>query len=189
MSKIIIYGDIDLLPLYIRVDGGKEIAVTGKYPRSLTISPGTHTIFATTVSKMERIANNLSDGGFVDTMAQSLQNSTNTTLAGELTFDSEDVLLIQVEQKGLKTNVYNKLMSETEANDYIHMDQVVEYGGKEPGQKNKWVALLLCLFLGFLGAHRFYEGKKGTGILYLLTFGVLGFGVLVDFLAILFRKA
>ena len=31
-------------------------------------------------------------------------------------------------------------------------------------QKNKWVAFFLCLFLGFLGAHKFYEGKVGMGL-------------------------
>ena len=69
------------------------------------------------------------------------------------------------------------------------MNQVVEFGAKEPGQKNKWVALLLCFFFGAFGVHRFYEGKIGTGILYLLTLGVFGFGVLIDFFKILFRKA
>lgn len=60
---------------------------------------------------------------------------------------------------------------------------IVHYGHP----KNKWVALLLCFFLGFLGAHKFYEGKVGTGILYILTFGVLGIGVLIDFLVLLFK--
>ena len=99
------------------------------------------------------------------------------------------MLLIEVEQKGMKTLVHNKLVSAAEADNYVHMDQVLEYGEKEPGQKNKWVALLLCLFLGTFGAHRFYEGKIGTGILYLLTFGLFGFGALIDFFKILCRKA
>ena len=47
-------------------------------------------------------------------------------------------------------------------------------------QKSKMVALLLCLFLGVFGAHRFYVGKMGTGILYLLTFGLFGIGGIVD---------
>lgn len=51
--------------------------------------------------------------------------------------------------------------------------------------KNKWVALLLCLFLGYLGAHKFYEGKIGMGVLYLFTVGLCGIGVLVDFFVLL----
>lgn len=51
--------------------------------------------------------------------------------------------------------------------------------------KNKWVAFCLCLFLGFLGAHKFYEGKTGMGILYLFTAGLCCIGVFVDLIAIL----
>lgn len=53
--------------------------------------------------------------------------------------------------------------------------------------KNKWVSLLLCIFLGWLGAHKFYEGKILLGILYLFTFGLFGIGVLIDFFVILFK--
>ena len=42
--------------------------------------------------------------------------------------------------------------------------------------KNKWVSFLLCVFLGYFGAHKFYEGKIGMGILYLFTFGLFGRG-------------
>ena len=35
---------------------------------------------------------------------------------------------------------------------------------------NKWVSLILCLFFGVFGFHKFYEGKIGMGILYLFTF-------------------
>jgi len=51
--------------------------------------------------------------------------------------------------------------------------------------KKRLPALLLCLFLGFLGVHRFYVGKIGTGIVWLLTGGVLGIGWLIDFILII----
>lgn len=53
--------------------------------------------------------------------------------------------------------------------------------------KNKWVALALCVFLGFFGAHKFYEGKIGMGILYLFTAGLFGFGIIIDFFTLLFK--
>lgn len=42
------------------------------------------------------------------------------------------------------------------------------------------VAYLLWFFFGWMGAHRFYLGKVGTGLLYLATGGLLGFGWFVD---------
>lgn len=53
--------------------------------------------------------------------------------------------------------------------------------------KNKWVAFFLCLFLGYFGAHKFYEGKAGMGILYLLTAGLFGFGWAIDCIVLLFK--
>jgi TM2 domain-containing membrane protein YozV len=46
-------------------------------------------------------------------------------------------------------------------------------------------AFLLCFFLGCLGAHRFYVGKIGTGILQLVTLGGLGVWALIDFIMII----
>lgn len=51
--------------------------------------------------------------------------------------------------------------------------------------KNKWVAFFLCLFLGLLGAHKFYEGKAGMGILYIFTGGLFGIGAIIDLIIIL----
>ncbi|MEL7063027.1 MAG: NINE protein [Bacteroidota bacterium] len=46
--------------------------------------------------------------------------------------------------------------------------------------KSKTTAYLLWFFLGGLGIHKFYLGKAGAGILYLLTFGIFGIGLIVD---------
>lgn len=51
--------------------------------------------------------------------------------------------------------------------------------------KDKWVAFLLCLFLGGIGAHKFYEGRIGVGIIYLITGGLFGIGWLIDLFVIL----
>lgn len=53
--------------------------------------------------------------------------------------------------------------------------------------KNKWVSFFLCLFLGYLGAHKFYEGRIGLGILYLFTLGLFGIGWFIDCIALLFK--
>jgi TM2 domain-containing membrane protein YozV len=51
-------------------------------------------------------------------------------------------------------------------------------------EKSRLVALLFCILLGFLGVHRFYLGKIGTGILMALTLGGLGVWNLIDIILI-----
>jgi hypothetical protein len=57
----------------------------------------------------------------------------------------------------------------------------------EGGSKSRITALVLCFFLGALGIHRFYLGYTGIGVLYLLTLGLFGFGVLVDFIRLIIK--
>lgn len=70
------------------------------------------------------------------------------------------------------------------ANNNSNVNTLSAGGGRA---KNKWVAFFLCLFLGVLGVHRFYEGKIGTGLLYLFTMGLGGIGVVVDLIILLFK--
>ena len=74
--------------------------------------------------------------------------------------------------------VINNANSNTNTNTNVNAN----YGMK---MCNKWVSFFLCLFLGIFGAHKFYEGKAGRGILYLLTCGIFGIGWLIDLLSIL----
>ena len=53
-------------------------------------------------------------------------------------------------------------------------------GRYKPGRYDYSAAFLLHFFLGFFGIHRFYLGKPLTGILYLLTGGLLGVGWIYD---------
>lgn len=46
--------------------------------------------------------------------------------------------------------------------------------------KSRIIAFLLVFFLGFLGVHRFYVGKIGTGVLWMLTCGFFGIGWGID---------
>lgn len=49
--------------------------------------------------------------------------------------------------------------------------------------KNKWISLLLCIFT--VCGHKFYEGKIGMGVLYLLTCGLFFIGWIIDIIALI----
>ena len=60
----------------------------------------------------------------------------------------------------------------------------LEKSKKESSSSLRLIALILAINLGCLGAHRFYVGKCFTAILYVLTAGFFGFGVLFDIVKI-----
>ncbi len=89
----------------------------------------------------------------------------------------------QVEEVKGNTAQPNIVINNTNTNTNVNKN-VNGYGGRA---KNKWVALLLCVFLGFFGAHKFYENKAGMGIVYIFTGGLFGIGVIIDFITLLFK--
>lgn len=62
--------------------------------------------------------------------------------------------------------------------------QRVVYIENEYSDKDRITALLLCVFLGVVGAHHFYARRPGMGILYIFTGGLFGIGWLVDIIMI-----
>lgn len=61
----------------------------------------------------------------------------------------------------------------------------VEHSKNKRKSKNKLISFLLCLFLGYFGVHKFYEGKFGMGLLYFFTLGVFCIGWIKDIFTIL----
>ena len=56
---------------------------------------------------------------------------------------------------------------------------------RAPQGKSWVVTLLLCIFFGGLGVHRFYTGHIGIGIAQLLTLGGCGIWAFIDLILIL----
>jgi hypothetical protein len=54
--------------------------------------------------------------------------------------------------------------------------------------KSKGLTLFLCLTMGWFGAHRFYVGKVGTGLMQMLTAGGFLIWWFIDFVLILTGK-
>ena len=80
------------------------------------------------------------------------------------------------------------------SNDSTHYSSTIEvkiqrpeYGqqGYPISRKSRTVTLLLWVFLGALGAHYFYAERFGMGILWLLTGGFFGIGLVIDIILIL----
>ena len=97
------------------------------------------------------------------------------------TFCGGQVEALQRERSEQPSVVINNSNSNTNIN------QNYNNGRGRGREKNKWVAFLLCFFLGYVGAHKFYEGRVGMGILYIFTMGLFGIGWLIDTIALLFK--
>lgn len=87
-------------------------------------------------------------------------------------------------------NVYNynynySTTTTTNTSANVNSGNVNSYAYGHGKLKDKRVSLILCLLFGIFGAHRFYEGKIFTGLLYLCTCGLFGIGWLVNLIILL----
>lgn len=102
--------------------------------------------------------------------------------------------------KEIKNNILNNKTLEEEKIELISSNKhnkkvkkavkkIVKSGNNAPlTDDEKLIAIILLVFLGVVGAHRFYLGDIGMGILYLLTGGLCGIGVLIDLIKLLTDK-
>ncbi len=82
-------------------------------------------------------------------------------------------------------NATPQVVIHNDNNNVVRNDVNVNVGRGKP--ISKWTAFFLCLFLGFFGVHKFYEGKTGTGLLYLCTGGLCLCGWILDCILILLK--
>jgi len=80
----------------------------------------------------------------------------------------------------------SSLQEREQVNNDIKESRII--GSNDLSDKKRLLSTLLCFFFGVFGAHRFYAGKIGTGILWLCTIGFLGVGAFIDLIIILFGE-
>lgn len=82
----------------------------------------------------------------------------------------------------LQTTVSNQMTTAS-----LSVDHAISTEAPAPSEagKSQVIALLLCIFLGGLGIHRFYLGYTWQGVVQLLTAGGCGIWALIDLIRII----
>jgi len=81
-----------------------------------------------------------------------------------------------------KKNEQNVELLLSNVSKFLQGKEIVVKGGST---KRLTITLLIAIFFGWLGLHRFYLGKWKTGLLFMFTFGVLGIGWAIDVVRLL----
>lgn len=95
---------------------------------------------------------------------------------------SKDLINIATEIKGEKLTFKEKLSLKLFNKKLNKLNQQSSWGGNG---KSQLVALLLVLFVGGIGIHRFYLGYTWQGVVQIFTLGGFGVWTLIDLIRII----
>ena len=184
---------------YIRIDGGTQIQLQDG--RVDYISEGLHHISFSSISGFQRGLNKVNlytnDGSFIGRANATMAiNNEMKAVDGEITetFYPNSMLVLNIISDGSCNVISLPQYEMRELNDeeikkvedeYRRQCEEVDAAYDAYLDSANVTELLLCLFLGGLGAHKFYRKKYGMGILYLFTAGLFGIGVIVDLISII----
>ena len=109
-------------------------------------------------------------------------------LYGKCTIDATLLASVGAEDKDAERYKYDYVICKGKGNPPDQWTNCLKYDPVEAAVSEESTSsrkmILLNLFLGWLGVHRFYVGKRISGFLYVITFGVVGLGVAVDMVLI-----
>lgn len=102
-----------------------------------------------------------------------------STLQSSFPVERAEALASTIVVTETNDNVTTSIVDEIKTAESEYTSPVATMSGK-----SQLIALLLCVFVGGLGIHRFYLGYKTEGIIQLLTLGGCGVWALIDLIRI-----
>lgn len=177
---------------YLSIDNGQQIELFDD--QLIFVEPGTHYISFSSKTNLQRklTGANVAVGNYA---IAAINEANAVDVDMTYNFDERDVMFFTVVSDA-KMHILGepqcnvKELTEEGVRDaeriYAEQQVLVAEVIRNDNQ-NVVVELILCLFLGTLGVHKFYKKKTGLGILYLLTFGFFGIGVMIDLISIVIR--
>ena len=174
---------------YLRIDNGNQIELFDGL--MIEIEAGTHYLSFSTQSAANRGLAKLNAAVGNYNIAAGMEKN---SVDGDITqsFDENDVMLFTVvsdrgghvlSQPTFEVREFTEEGMKKLNEQYAQQQAMIV----EAYQKGNTTELVLCLLLGWLGAHKFYRGKAGMGLIYLLTGGLCGFGVLFDLIGLIIK--
>lgn len=181
---------------YLSVDGDKQMMLSDGF--LIKVDSGTHNLYFMNVPKTNR---KIADANF----ALGVLGASRTNLMTSLYMDSK-----MIEGEITETLQDNDLLTLTVVSDdngkildmplyritpmtdegMVKLDEIYQEQVKEGIQRdgsNVKTEFFICLFLGWLGIHKFYKGKTFVGLLYMFTLGLFLFGWAIDTIVLLIK--